>query len=111
MKLTSNKPLDQIFGALFKPYAERVPDVKKITAAMVDKGMVEDQSDISNDHVAFRTLGAPNLGLQSFEKIFLHYGYERRDHYFFEKKRLDAYWYAPPEPHYPRAFILSLIHI
>lgn len=108
MKLTSNKPLDQIFGALFKPYAERVPDVKKITAAMVDKGMVQDQSDIINDHVAFRTLGAPHLGLQSFEKIFLHYGYERRDHYFFEKKRLDAYWYAPPEPHYPRAFISEL---
>ena len=108
MKLTSNKTLDKIFAALFKPYAERVPDVKRITAAMVEQGMVSDQSDIINDHVAFRTLGVPHLGLQSFEKIFLHHGYERRDHYFFEKKRLDAYWYAPPEPQYPRIFISEL---
>ncbi len=108
MKLTTNQPLDKIFQALFKPYAERVPDVKRITAAMVDRGMVADQSDIINDHVAFRTLGLPHLGINSFEKIFLHYGYEKRDHYFFEGKRLDAYWYAPPEPHYPRAFISEL---
>lgn len=108
MKLTSDRPLDKIFDALFTPYSERVPDVKRITAAMVDRGLVADQSEIINDHVAFRTLGLPHLGINSFEKIFLHYGYEKRDHYFFESKRLDAYWYAPPEPHYPRAFISEL---
>ena len=108
MKLTSNQPLDRIFEALFQPYSERVPDVKRITHAMVKRGMVSDQSDIINDHVAFRTLGVPHLGIQSFEKIFLHHGYEKKDHYFFEGKRLDAYWYSPPEPHYPRAFISEL---
>ena len=108
MKLTSNQPLDRIFEALFQPYSERVPDVKRITNAMVKRGMVSNQSDIINDHVAFRTLGVPHLGIQSFEKIFLHHGYEKKDHYFFEGKRLDAYWYSPPEPHYPRAFISEL---
>ena len=35
----------------------------------------------------------PNLGIQSLEKIFLHYGYRRMDHYF-PLQKLDAYWYA-----------------
>jgi hypothetical protein len=28
--------------------------------------------------------------------------------YFFAKKKLDAYWYAPPHPKYPRIFISEL---
>jgi hypothetical protein len=48
------------------------------------------------------------LGIQSLEKIFLHYGYDKRDYYHFPEKKLDAYWYAPPLPHYPRIFISEL---
>ena len=29
--------------------------------------------------------------------------------FFFEGKRLNARWYAPPEPEYPRIFISELI--
>ena len=65
--------LDQIMEALFTPYRERVPDVGKIVNAMQAKGMIAQESEIENDHVAFRTLGVPHLGLASFEKIFLHY--------------------------------------
>ncbi len=100
--------LDKILEALFTPYRERVPDVGKIINAMQKQGMIEHESDIENDHVAFRTLGVPNLGIASFEKIFLHYGYTKEDPYFFAKKKLDAYWYAPPEPKYPRVFISEL---
>ena len=59
MKFKSNTIMTQILDALFSVYAKRVPDVKKITKAMIDKGMVASQSDIVNDHVAFRTLGVP----------------------------------------------------
>jgi hypothetical protein len=38
----------------------------------------------------------------------LHYGYQKKDAYFFAEKKLDAFWYAPPEPHYPRIFISEL---
>lgn len=100
--------LDQIMDALFVPYRERVPDVGKIIKAMQHKGIIAAESDIENDHVAFRTLGVPNLGIASFEKIFLHYGYTKRDPYHFAKKKLDAYWYAPPSPNYPRIFISEL---
>ncbi|SHJ38609.1 protein of unknown function [Arenibacter nanhaiticus] len=104
----STAALDMIFDALFTPYKTRVPDVEKVTKAMVSHAIIKDESEIVNDHIAFRTLGVPNLGVTSFEKIFLHYGYTKKDYYYFEGKKLDAYWYAPPQPHYPRIFMSEL---
>lgn len=89
-------------------YSERVPDVGKILSAMESQGMVAKRSEIENDHIAFRTMGVPQLGLKSFEKIFSHYGYQKREPYHFEAKKLDAFWYAPPEPVYPRIFVSEL---
>ena len=89
-------------------YRERVPDVGKIFDLMCVDGLINSPDEIENDHIAFRSLGVPQLGIQSLEKIFLHCGYERRDSYFFANKKLDAFWYSPPEPQYPRIFISEL---
>lgn len=102
------KTLDQVLGGLMRRYIQRVPDVEKITGAMVEKGIISEKTAIENDHIAFRTMGVPNLGIQSLEKIFLHYGYEKRDYYHFEAKKLDAYWYSPPEDRFPRIFASEL---
>lgn len=103
-----NTTLDIVMDGLMSRYRERVPDVKKITNAMIEGGIIQTPTDIENDHVAFRTMGVENLGIQSFEKIFLHLGYEKRDYFYFEGKKLNAYWYAPPAPHYPRIFASEL---
>lgn len=100
--------LDTILDGLMRRYKERVPDVGAIIDAMIDGGLISKAEDIENDHIAFRTMGVPHLGIASLEKIFLHCGYERRDKYFFEGKRLNAYWYSPPKPNYPRVFISEL---
>jgi hypothetical protein len=100
--------LDIVLDGLMRRYKERVPDVGIILDAMVQDGVVKDASDIENDHIAFRTMGVPQLGVKSFEKIFLHYGYEKRDHYFFEGKKLDAWWYSPPRESDPRIFVSEL---
>ena len=97
-----------VMDALMSRYAERVPDVKKILNDLIKEGVIQDASDISNDHIAFRTMGVPHLGIASLEKIFLHFGYTKRDHYVFESKKLDAYWYAPPDEKFPRIFISEL---
>ena len=68
--------MTKILDELFSTYSERVPNVRKITSEMVKNGMVKDQNEIINDHVAFRTMGVKNLGINSFEKIFLAHGYE-----------------------------------
>lgn len=105
------KKLDElkiVMDCLMQQYAERVPDVKKILSYLVNEGVIHHENEISNDHIAFRTMGLPHLGIASLEKIFLHYGYTKRDHYSFESKKLDAYWYAPPSEEFPRIFISEL---
>lgn len=102
------EPLDTILDGLMRRYSERVPDVKRIVRHMCHEGLIDHESDIENDHIAFRTMGVPQLGIQSLEKIFLHCGYQRRDPLHFESKHLDAYWYAPPSDKYPRVFISEL---
>lgn len=100
--------LEQVLDGLMRRYQERVPDVSAILEAMVREGLIQSPADIENDHIAFRSLGVPHLGIASLEKIFLHLGYTRRDPYFFPAKKLNAWWYAPPEPRLPRIFLSEL---
>ena len=108
MKFSTDTVMTRILDELFNIYAKRVPDVKKITSAMIERGMVSSQNEIINDHIAFRTMGVPNLGISSIEKIFLPNGYKRMDFYHFAIKKLDAYWYSPPTEDLPRIFISEL---
>lgn len=100
--------LETVLDGLMSRYRERVPDVGGIINAMTAEGIISQAGDIENDHIAFRTLGVEHLGIQSLEKIFLHYGYTKKDYYHFPEKKLDAYWYAPPAEQYPRIFISEL---
>lgn len=105
------KKLDElkiVMDMLMIRYADRVPDVKKVINDLIRENVIQSENDISNDHIAFRTMGVEYLGIASLEKIFLHYGYTKKDHYSFEGKKLDAYWYAPPSPEFPRIFISEL---
>jgi hypothetical protein len=100
--------LAAVLDGLLERYRAHVPDVDAITAAMVREGLVPDARAIENDHIAFRTMGVPNLGIASLEKVFLHYGYRRRDRYEFPEKKVRAHWYAPPDDRFPRIFISQL---
>jgi len=100
--------LKEVLDGLMRRYRERVPEVGDIIRAMVDEKVIAGGEEIENDHIAFRSLGVPFLGIASLEKVFLHLGWVRRDAYHFPAKKLDAYWYAPPEPRYPRIFLSEL---
>ena len=108
MHLNETTVLTSILQGLFTTYVERVKDVNKITNALIDRKIVAGQEEIINDHIAFRTLGVPNLGIASFEKIFLTHGYRKMGSYHFDAKKLDANWYAPPTEDLPRVFISEL---
>lgn len=103
-----NPALKVVLDGLMRRYKQRVPDVDAILQAMVSEGLISHPDQVENDHIAFRTMGVPQLGIASFEKIFLHYGYQKRDPYFFAAKKLNAYWYAPPHPALPRIFVSEL---
>lgn len=100
--------LETVLSGLMRRYTERVPDVAQILTAMQQNKLIGSADDIENDHIAFRTLGVPHLGIASFEKIFKALGYTRRDHYHFAGKKLDAYWYSPPSEKLPRIFVSEL---
>ncbi len=102
------KNLDFILSGLMNRYKERVPDVSKIIDIMIENGIINNESVIENDHIAFRTMGIPQLGVASLEKIFLHYGYTKMDYYYFQEKKLDAWWYSSPRETDPRIFISEL---
>src|SRR5450756_1367582 len=104
----STHALAAVLDGLMDRYKTHVPDVGAIVAAMERHGLIARTADIENDHIAFRTLGVTPLGIASLEKVFLHYGYERRDRYDFPAKKVTAHWYAPPEPSFPRIFISEL---
>jgi hypothetical protein len=108
MPIEPLEPLQTILNGLMRRYRQRVPDVGRVLEQMLAQGLIESESDIENDHIAFRTMGVPQLGIQSFEKIFLHCGYQKREPYHFEHKKLDAFWYSPPLPQFPRIFISEL---
>lgn len=98
----------EILNGLMRRYQERVPDVKRLIQVMIAEGIINKRADIENDHIAFRTMGVKNLGVQSLEKIFLHYGYRKRDFYHFKEKKIDAWWFSPPDNHNPRIFVSEL---
>lgn len=108
MIFKGNSKLNTVLNGLFETYLEAVPDVKKTTSILIENSVINSQSEIINDHIAFRTLGLPNLGIASLEKIFLSFGYQKRDYYQFEEKKLNANWYAPPGEEFPRVFISEL---
>jgi len=100
--------LNTVLDGLMRRYRERVADVEGVIQAMIRAGLIANAGEIENDHIAFRTMGVPKLGVSSLEKIFLHLGYVKRDRYEFKTKKLNAWWYAPPAPQFPRVFISEL---
>lgn len=100
--------LELVLDGLMRRYTERVPDVGRVLDVMTAEGIIKTPGDIENDHIAFRSLGIPHLGIASLEKIFLALGYVKKDYYHFPEKKLDAYWYAPPTARYPRIFLSQL---
>lgn len=111
MKNTAEKrllTLQDVLHGLMQRYRQQVPDVERILQAMLNEGIISSPFDVENDHIAFRTMRVAPLGIQSLEKIFLHYGYQRRDFYSFAEKKLNAFWYHPPDETFPRIFISEL---
>jgi hypothetical protein len=108
MRFKDKKTINIILESLFDTYSDRVPDVKKITSALIESNIISNQSEIVNDHIAFRTMGVEFLGIQSLEKIFLHHGYLKKDFYSFKTKKLNAFWYSHSDENMPRIFISEL---
>ena len=74
MKFQEKNTINLVLESLFETYSKRVPDLTKITNAMVLNNIISDQSEIINDHIAFRTMhpGAGNYD-KTIVNALMHY--------------------------------------
>lgn len=93
-----------LFDALWSQYAKLTPQAKKIRKLFEDRG-----DEVRNDHVAFRTFDHPKLGIGRIAAPFETMGYEPRDEYRFEEKKLYARYWAHPDEKLPKVFVSELL--
>jgi hypothetical protein len=97
--------LSTLFNRLWSDYVSRTPSAKKIVDLFIREG-----EDIVNDHIAFRTLDYPGIGIDVIARPFLQNGYESRGEYEFADKHLFAkHFELPGNPAAPRVFISQLL--
>lgn len=97
--------LNAIFDRLWDDYANQNPSAKKIFNIFRDEG-----ENVVNDHIAFRTLDMPGIGIDDVATPFVKNGYVPKGEYDFEEKHLFARHYEiPGDKSSPRIFISQLI--
>ncbi|GAB4819637.1 hypothetical protein N2152v2_006683 [Parachlorella kessleri] len=98
--------LQGILNGILAQYWEHTPTAGEAIEAIEEH---YDNSCICFDHFAFRTFGVEGLGIASLSKLFTDFGYQQRGQpLVFPAKKLEAFWYAPPDPSLPRVFISEL---
>lgn len=95
---------ETLFTRLWDQYATLTPQAREIRSLFETRG-----ERVVNDHVAFRTFDDPRLGIDRMAVPFLEAGYEPRDTYRFEEKKLFARYYAHEDPELPKVFISELL--
>ncbi|XP_051122536.1 uncharacterized protein LOC127245593 [Andrographis paniculata] len=82
-----------VLASMETVYLNRNPTAKAILDLV---GKSAGGERICYDHFAFRTFGVHGHGIESMAKIFLDFGYVRREELRFPAKKLRAFWYSPP---------------
>ncbi len=98
--------IDTFFANLWQDYLSITPSAKKVHELL---GEFSEQTDLINDHVAFRTFNIEKINLEKLAAHFLSLGYEEKGQYNFELKKLNAKHYEHPDKTKPKVFISELI--
>ncbi len=95
---------EEIFERLWKDYSELNPSAKRIYDLFIAEG-----ETVVNDHIAFRTFNHSKVNVDVLSKVFLNAGYEFKQDYHFETKKLYAkHFEHKKDPDAPRIFISEL---
>lgn len=95
--------LDLLFANLWQDYISITPSAHKIHDLLGQHG------DIVNDHIALRTFNLEKVNLDKIASHFIKLGYEAKEDYNFEQKKLRAKHFEHPEAGYPKVFISELL--
>lgn len=96
--------IHDVFEALWKDYTERLcPSASKVHA------LLQEDSQLINDHIALRTFAYRDIGLDVLAQPFIELGYQAEGEYHFESKHLYAKHLRHPDPTLPKVFISELL--
>jgi len=96
--------LNDVFSQLWHEYTTQNPAVGDIYNLFKQR----EGTDVNHDHVAFRTFNDPRVGLDRIVALFRPFGYEIKQEYDFEKKRLDAKHLECENHNAPKIFVSEL---
>lgn len=95
---------ERLFSFLWQDYAFRLcPSAQKINT------LLQEDSELFNDHIALRTFNLAPLGLDVLASHFEQLGYCASGDYHFETKKLIAKHYEHPSGQFPKVFISELL--
>jgi len=92
--------VEQLFENMWQDYLALNPDALKIYQ------LFEQENNVVNDHVAFRTFGLPGMRVEDVAQPLVDLGYTVAGEYDFEQKKLRAKHYSHPTM--PLVFISEL---
>jgi hypothetical protein len=95
--------LPQLLDLLWQDYISTNPPAQSIHNLFTSAG-----EKVVNDHIAFRTFNHPKISVDVLGAVFVGLGYEEKDDYQFEKKKLYAKHYEHPDSEMPLIFISQL---
>ena len=97
--------IETVLEKMWQDYLLLNPEAQRIVDTLLAEG-----ESIVNDHIALRTFNVGVVALEECAKPFLALGYEEKETYFFETKKLRAkhYEYAA-DPTIPKIFISELL--
>lgn len=104
--------LDDIWKMLWRDYTSSNPHAEQVYGLLLkrEKENGHQIDSLVNDHVAFRTFKHPKIGLDVLAKFFLGLGYEYKNDYHFEQKKLYAkHFEHKTDPKQPKVFISELL--
>jgi hypothetical protein len=97
--------IENVLASMWQDYLLLNPEAQRV----VDTLRAEGES-IVNDHIALRTFNVGLVALEECAKPFIAMGYEEKDEYCFEAKKLRAKHYEfKGDPSTPKIFISELL--
>ncbi|MBU2878545.1 DUF1338 domain-containing protein [Aliiglaciecola lipolytica] len=98
--------IDTLFANLWQDYINITPSAQKVHKLL---GQYNGQSELVNDHVAFRTFDIDSVNLDKLAAHFLALGYVEKGQYDFVQKKLKAKHFEHPQSTKPKVFISELL--
>lgn len=96
-------PMDDLLARMWREYITLNPEAHRVADLFASRG-----EQVENDHIAFRTLGFPEVGIDVLARPFLADGWVESGTYLFPEKKLRARHYQSTVPGRPLVFISEL---